>query len=85
MIKSYRRYVFVEFWCSMLGISPASEGQICRCNQSLKFCIYDERNAKHSRLHFHALLNNKKVASIYLDTLEVDFLSSRIKQSDKNK
>ena len=47
------------------------------------FCIFDERNGKHSRPHFHALLNGNKVASIYLDNLEIDFLSSRIKQSDK--
>lgn len=82
-MRPYEKYEAVEFWSSLLGISPASEGQIGRYNQSLKFCIYDERDGKHSRLHFHALLNNQKVASIYLDTLEVDFLSSRIKQSDK--
>ena len=82
-MKPYKQYEFIEFWCYLLGISPASEGQIYRYNQSLKFCIYDERNEKHSRPHFHALLNNKKVASIYLDTFEVDFLSSRIKQSNK--
>lgn len=76
-------YDFIEFWCSLLGISPCSEGQIFRCNQTLKFCIFDERNSKHSRMHFHALLNGQKVASIYLDNLEIDFLSSRIKQSDK--
>ena len=82
-MKPYKRYEIIEFWCSMLGISPASEGQIGRYNQSLKFCIFDERNGKHSRPHFHALLNGNKVASIYLDNLEIDFLSSRIKQSDK--
>lgn len=82
----YKEYEFLEFWSSLLGISLASEGQLIdRYNQSLKFCIYDERNGKHSRLHFHALLNNNKVASIYLDTMEVDFLSSRIKQSDKKR
>ena len=82
-MNPYKRYEIIEFWCSMLGISPASEGQIGRYNQSLKFCIFDERNGKHSRPHFHALLNGNKVASIYLDNLEIDFLSSRIKQSDK--
>lgn len=82
-MKPYKRYEIIEFWCSMLGISPVSEGQIGRYNQSLEFCIFDERNGKHSRPHFHALLNGNKVASIYLDNLEIDFLSSRIKQSDK--
>ena len=82
-MKPYEEYETIAFWCSLLGISLASEGQIGRCNQSLKFYIFDERNEKHSRPHFHALLNNQKVASIFLDTLEVDFLSSRIKQSDK--
>ena len=65
-MKPYKRYEIIEFWCSMLGISPASEGQIGRYNQSLKFCIFDERNGKHSRPHFHALLNGNKVASIYI-------------------
>ena len=78
-------YEIIEFWCSLLGISPASEGEIGRCNQSLRFCVFDERNGKHNRPHFHALLNNVKVASIFLDTLEIDYLSSRIKQSDKKK
>lgn len=77
------QYEFIEFWSSLLGISLSSEGQIGRYNQSLKFCIFDERNGKHSRPHFHALLNGNKVASIYLDNLDIDFLSSRIKQSDK--
>ncbi len=78
-------YEILEFWCELLGISLASEGLVHRYNHSLKFCIFDERNGKHNRLHFHAFLNNKKVASIYLDTLEVDFLSSRIQQSDKRR
>lgn len=79
-------YNFLEFWSQLLGISLASEGQlVCRYNQSLKFYIYDERNGQHNRMHFHALLNNKKVASIFLDNMEVDFLSSRIKQSDKKR
>ena len=82
-MKASERYNIICFWCSMLGISPASEAQIGRYNQSLKFCIFDERNGKHNRLHFHALLNGNKVASIYLDNLEIDFLSSRIKQSEK--
>lgn len=84
-MSPFEKYEFIVFWSSLLGISPASEGQIYRLNQSLKFCIYDERAERHSRLHFHALLNDKKVASIYLDTLEVDFLSPRIKQSDKKR
>ena len=83
-MKPYQKYEIVEFWCALLGIGPASEGQIGRYNQSLKFCIFDERNGKHNRSHIHALLNGNKVASIYLDNLEIDFLSSRIKQSDKN-
>ena len=82
-MRRYEVYEISEFWCSLLGISLASEGQIGRYNQSLKFCIFDERNGKHSRPHFHAFLNGDKVASIYLDNLEIDFLSSRIKQSDK--
>ena len=80
------KYNLLEFWSSALGISLASEGQlVCRYNQSLKFYIYDERNGQHNRIHFHALLNNNKVASIFLDNMEVDFLSSRIKQSDKKR
>lgn len=79
-----QKWEALEFWCNVLGISLVSERDLIqRYNSSLKFCIYDERNERHGRLHFHAILNNKKVASIYLDTLEVDFLSSRIKQSDK--
>ena len=61
-MKPYKRYEIIEFWCSMLGISPASEGQIGRYNQSLKFCIFDERSGKHSRPHFHALLNGVQEA-----------------------
>lgn len=76
-------YEILEFWCELLGISLASEGLIHRYSQSLKFCIFDERNGKHNRPHFHAFLNNKKVASIYLDNLEIDFLSSRILKRDK--
>ena len=77
-------YDFMEFWCSLLEISLVSEGQtIDRFCDKIKFCIYDERNGKHHRSHFHALINDKKVASIYLDNFEIDFLSSRIKQSDK--
>ncbi|MBP5349711.1 MAG: DUF4160 domain-containing protein [Clostridia bacterium] len=83
-MKPFEKYEFANFWCGVLGISQCSERALLqRFNQTLKFCIYDERNEPHNRLHFHAFLNEQKVASIYLDNLEVDFLSSRIKQSDK--
>lgn len=74
------------FWCDLLGIKIIEQRQlIYRCNSSLKFMIFDERNAQHSRLHFHALINGEKVASVYLDNLEIDFMSSRIKKGDERK
>lgn len=83
-MNPFEVFEITEFWCKLLGISIISERQLLqRSNQSLKFYIFDERDERHHRAHFHAFLNNQKVASIYLDNLEVDFLSSRIKQSDK--
>lgn len=75
----------VKFWCSLVGIEPIEiRERIFRFNSTLSFYIYEEDNAQHNRLHFHAKINHEKVASIYLDNLEVDFMSSKIKASDKN-
>lgn len=75
----------VKFWCSLVGIGPIEiRERIFRFNSTLSFYIYEEDNAQHNRLHFHAKINHEKVASIYLDNLEVDFMSSKIKASDKN-
>ena len=75
----------VKFWCSLVGIEPIEiRERIFRVNSTLSFYIYEEDNAQHNRLHFHAKINHEKVASIYLDNLEVDFMSSKIKASDKN-
>lgn len=75
----------VKFWCSLVGIEPIEiRERIFRFNSTLSFYIYEEDNAQHNRMHFHAKINHEKVASIYLDNLEVDFMSSKIKASDKN-
>lgn len=75
----------VKFWCSLVGIELIEiRERIFRFNSTLSFYIYEEDNAQHNRLHFHAKINHEKVASIYLDNLEVDFMSSKIKASDKN-
>ena len=75
----------VKFWCSLVGIEPIEiRERIFRFNSTLSFYIYEEDNAQHNRLHFHAKINHEKVASIYLDNLEVDFMSSKTKASDKN-
>ena len=75
-----------SFWCGLLGIVCLEQRQLIQdYNSTLKFAIFDERNGKHNRLHFHALIDDKKVASVYLDNLEIDFLTSKIKKNDKKK
>lgn len=74
----------VKFWCSLVGIEPIEiRERIFRFNSRLSFYIFEEDNAQHNRLHFHAKINNEKVASVFLDNFEVDFMSSKIKASDK--
>lgn len=74
----------VSFWCSLVGIEPIEiRERMFRYNSRLSFYIFEEENAKHNRLHFHAKINNEKVASVYLDNLEVDFMNGKIKASDK--
>ena len=54
------------------------------CNQpKLSFYIFNEIQNKHHREHFHAFLNDEKVASIYLDNFEIDYLNSKVKSKDK--
>lgn len=61
----------VKFWCSLVGIEPIEiRERIFRFNSTLSFYIYEEDNAQHNRLHFHAKINHEKVASIYLDNLK---------------
>ena len=62
------------------GIIPIEERQrIARYNSTLSFYIFNEENGRHHREHFHAFLNGEKVASIYLDNFEVDYLNSKAK------
>ncbi|WP_407724876.1 DUF4160 domain-containing protein [Ruminococcus sp. JL13D9] len=73
-----------NFWCNLVGIRIIERRELIqRCNSSLKFCIYDEKFGKHDRPHFHAFINNQKVASVFLDTLEVDYLGTQVKKRDK--
>lgn len=68
------------------GIIPIEERQrIARYNSTLSFYIFSEGSGQHHREHFHAFLNGEKVASIYLDNFEVDYLNSKVKSSDKKK
>lgn len=74
----------VKFWCSLVGIQPIEiRDRLFQYNSSLSFYIYNEDGEKHKRLHFHAKINNEKIATIYLDNFEIDFLNSKIKQSNK--
>ena len=77
---------FVKFWCNCSGIQPyETRDRLCRFNSRLSFYIFNEKEGRHNRLHFHAMINNEKVASIFLDNDEIDFMHSRIKSSDKKK
>lgn len=68
------------------GILPIEERQrIARYNSTLSFYIFNEEKGQHYREHFHAFLNGEKVASIYLDNFEVDYLNSKVKSRDKKK
>lgn len=68
------------------GIIPIEERQrIARYNSILSFYIFSEGSGQRHREHFHAFLNGEKVASIYLDNFEVDYLNSKVKSSDKKK
>lgn len=72
------------FWCPLFGIQSVElRERIAKFNSTLSFAIFHEDNGKHKRPHFHALINNEKVASIYLDTFEIDYLNGKVKQSDK--
>ena len=75
-----------RFWSGIVGIIAIEKRElICRYNSTLSFYIFHEDTGKHSREHFHAIINGEKVASIYLDTLEIDYLNSKIKKSDEQK
>ena len=81
---NYKIHNPVNFWCQLVGIRPIElRERIVRYNSILSFYIFHEENGKHNRLHFHALINNEKVASIYLDNFEIDYLNGKVKQSDK--
>lgn len=76
----------VKVFSAPFGIIPIEERQqIARYNSTLSFYIFNEENGQHHREHFHACLNGEKVASIYLDNFEVDYLNSKVKSSDKKK
>lgn len=75
---------FTGFWCQLIGIVAVEQrARLGRFNSTLTFYIYQEEHGKHNRMHFHALINNEKVASVYLDNFEIDYLNSKVKQSDK--
>lgn len=79
-------YSASSFWGELIGIITIEQrDRLFRCNANLSFYIFNENNGKHSREHFHAFINKEKVASIFLDTFEIDYLNSKIKQSDKHK
>lgn len=82
--RHFRYRTWINFWCGLVGIeSYEIRDRLWKFNSTLSFYIYNENNEPHHRLHFHAKINNVKVATIYLDTFEVDFMSSKIKASDK--
>lgn len=82
--RHFRYRAWIDFWCGLVGIqSYEIRDRLWKFNSTLSFYIYNESNKPHHRLHCHAKINNVKVATIYLDTLEVDFLSSKIKKSDE--
>lgn len=73
-----------QVFCKPFGIIPVEERQrIARVNSKLSFYIFIEIQNKHHREHFHAFLNDEKVASIYLDNFEIDYLNRKVKSKDK--
>lgn len=73
-----------QMFCKPFGIIPVEKRQrIARVNSKLSFYIFNEIQNKHHREHFHAFLNDEKVASIYLDNFEIDYLNSKVKSKDK--
>jgi len=79
-----RIYHASSFWGELIGlISIEQRARLYRYNANLSFYIFLENNGKHQREHFHAIINNEKIASVFFDTFEIDYINSKVKQSDK--
>lgn len=80
------KYQASKFWCDVMGVIKVETRKLMyHYNSTLSFYIYHEKNGKHFRDHLHAKINNQKVATIYLDTYEIDHLCSKVKESYKKK
>ena len=76
-------YKATNVFCASFGIVLVEQRQrIASYKSILKFYIFSEKT-QHNRLHFHAFINDEKVASIYLDNFEVDFFNSKVKKNDQ--